>query len=118
MDKFTAIADPTRRSIIEMLADQGQLTASEIYDHFQISPQAISQHLKVLREANFVLVEKRAQQRLYSMNPDAMVEVEQWARQYREIWSRRFEALDKVLKAQKGKALTNRKEGNDGKNDD
>jgi DNA-binding transcriptional ArsR family regulator len=118
MDKFTAIADPTRRNIIEMLASQGQLAATEIYDQFQISPQAISQHLKVLREANFVQVEKKAQQRIYRMNPDAMIEVEQWARQYRQIWSQKFEALDKVLKAQKEKSLKIQKEGNEEKNDD
>ena len=65
MDKFSALADPTRRHILEMLARRGQLSATEISDKFQVSPSAISQHLKVLREANLVQMEKRVQQRLY-----------------------------------------------------
>ena len=81
MDKFTALADPTRRDIIEMLAIHGQLCASEISDKFQVSPSAISQHLKVLREANLVRMEKRAQQRIYRINRATMVELEAWARQ-------------------------------------
>jgi DNA-binding transcriptional ArsR family regulator len=117
MDKFTALADPTRRNIIEMLASHGQLSATEIYDKFSVSPQAISQHLKVLREANFVQVEKRAQQRIYQINPDAMVEVEEWAKQYRLIWSERFELLDKILKAQSEISTKNEMEGNEEAND-
>jgi DNA-binding transcriptional ArsR family regulator len=113
MDIFTALADSTRRNIIEMLARNGQLSATEIYDNFHVSPQAISQHLKVLREANLVRVEKRAQQRIYQMNPDAMAEVEDWAKQYRQIWSRRFEEMDKVLKAQSELTLKNKMEGNE-----
>jgi DNA-binding transcriptional ArsR family regulator len=100
MDKFTAIADPTRRKIIEMLANHGELSATEISDKFDVSPQAISQHLKILREADFVKMEKRAQQRIYQIIPNAMIEVEEWAKQYRQIWSERYEALDEVLKAE------------------
>lgn len=69
MDKLYALAEPTRRTILEMLAKEGQLSATEISDRFNVSPSAISQHLKVLREANLVLMEKRAQQRLYRINP-------------------------------------------------
>jgi DNA-binding transcriptional ArsR family regulator len=119
MDKFNALADPTRRNIIEMLASHGQLSATEICDKFSVSPQAISQHLKILRETNFVRVEKRAQQRIYQINPYAMVEVEEWAKQYRQIWSERFEDLDKVLKAQSEVILKNQieeDEETDGKN--
>ncbi len=104
MDKFSALADQTRRNIIEMLASNGQLSATEIFDKFPVSPQAISQHLKVLREANLVQVEKRAQQRIYQINPDAMVEVEGWAKQMRLGWIQHFDfdALDEVLEAEKG----------------
>lgn len=111
MDTFTAIADTNRRQIIELLAAHGQLTATEICGHFQISPQAISQHLKVLRETNVVHVEKRAQQRIYRLNPEAMTEVEEWAKQYRLMWSRRFEALDSLLEARKKKLNPNPNEG-------
>ena len=56
MDMFVALSDPTRRAILEMLASSGELSATAIYEHFSVSPQAISQHLKVLREAHLVLV--------------------------------------------------------------
>lgn len=101
MDTFTAIADTTRRHIIELLAAQGSLSASEICCHFHVSPQAISKHLKVLRQAEVLEVEKKAQQRIYSLNPEAMTEVEEWARQYRIMWSERFKKLDSLLQARK-----------------
>ncbi len=97
MDIFSALAEPTRRSIIEMLASSGQLSASVIASKFRISPPAISQHLKVLREAKLVHMEKRAQQRLYQVNPDAMLELELWAKQMAKVWDERFGALDMIL---------------------
>ena len=103
MDVFNALADPTRRKIIELLARSGQLSATEIYAQFQVSPPAISQHLKVLREAKLVLVEKRAQQRIYRINPDAMLELEDWARRLTQLWNERFDALDQVLESEKKK---------------
>ena len=99
MDVFNALADPTRRKIIELLARSGQLSATEIYAQFQVSPPAISQHLKVLREAKLVLVEKRAQQRIYRINPDAMLELEEWARHITQRWNERFDTLDKLANA-------------------
>lgn len=87
-----------------MLADRGRLSASDISDQFQISPQAISQHLKVLREAKLVQVEKRAQQRIYRVNPNTVLELGDWTRRLQEQWSERFEALDKVLEVEKRKA--------------
>ena len=110
MDKFSALADPTRRKIIEMLAVNGQLSATDISDKFQVSPSAISQHLKVLREANVVQMEKRAQQRLYQINPAAMFELEEWAKQITQRWNERFDALDEVLQAEKKKTLKNERE--------
>jgi DNA-binding transcriptional ArsR family regulator len=103
MDKFSALADPRRRKIMQILAKHGQLSATEIYEQFKVSPQAISQHLKVLREAKLVQVEKRAQQRIYRVNPDAVLEVEDWARQLRQLWDQRFDALDDVLEEEKRK---------------
>jgi DNA-binding transcriptional ArsR family regulator len=107
MDKFSALADPTRRNILELLARRGQLSATEISDQFQVSPSAISQHLKVLREAKLVLMEKRAQQRIYQINPKAVFELEIWARQLTQRWNERFEALDELLEAEKNKTLKN-----------
>lgn len=110
MDKFSALADPTRRLILEILARSGQLSATEISDQFQVSPSAISQHLKVLREANLVLMEKRAQQRIYQINRETMVELEAWAKQLAQQWDERFEALDEVLEAEKKKPLKSERE--------
>jgi uncharacterized protein YndB with AHSA1/START domain len=100
MDIFSALAEPTRRTIVEMLARNGPLSATEISARFPVSPPAISQHLKVLREAQVVLMEKRAQQRIYQLNPDAIVELEQWAKGMMQLWNQRFDALEKVLEAE------------------
>ena len=94
MDMFVALADPTRRNILELLARSGELSATAIYEQFPISPQAISQHLKVLREAHLVEMEKHAQKRLYRLNPQALSEFEAWIQQVQQRWSERFEALD------------------------
>ncbi len=100
---FYALAEPTRRNIIELLANNGQLSATDISDNFSVSAPAISQHLKVLREANFVRVEKRAQQRIYNINPAAISEIEGWVQKIIEHWNARFDALDKVLELEKEK---------------
>ena len=101
MDIFYALAEPTRRKILELLASKGQLSATEIYDNFAVSPPAISQHLKVLREAKLVMMEKRAQQRIYRVNPEAMLELEDWAKQLAQLWNQRFDALDELVKVEK-----------------
>lgn len=88
---------------MEMLAASGQLSATEIYDKFPVSRPAISQHLKVLREAKLVKVERRAQQRIYRVNPDTVLELEAWARRLTQIWDQRFDALDELLKAEQQK---------------
>jgi len=106
MDMFVALADPTRRTILEILASNGELSATDIYEHFPVSPQAVSQHLKVLREAKLVEMEKRAQKRLYRLNPQTLSQFEAWVTQMRQRWSERFDALDAVLEVEK------KKEGN------
>lgn len=94
---FLALAEPTRREIIELLAAKGELPATTIYENFNVTHPAISQHLKVLREADVVRMEKRAQQHVYRVNTDAMAELEGWAREISDLWNQRFDALDKVL---------------------
>ncbi len=106
---FYALAEPTRREIVELLATRGQLNASRIYDNFSVSHPAISQHLKVLREAKLVEMEKRAQQHVYRINTGAVLELEGWARQIAELWNQRFEALDSVLAEEKRKELERKK---------
>src|SRR5579859_4539379 len=103
MDMFVALSDPTRRAILELLANSGELTATDIYGHFPVSPQAISQHLKVLREAELVVMEKRAQKHLYRLNPQTLSQFETWVQQTRQRWEERFKAHDTVLEAEKQK---------------
>src|SRR5215469_3885727 len=103
MDMFVALSDPTRRAILEILASRGELAATDIYEQFSISPQAISQHLKVLREARLVVMEKRAQKHLYRLNPQTLSQFETWVQQTRQRWEERFGELDRVLEAEKQK---------------
>jgi DNA-binding transcriptional ArsR family regulator len=112
MDMFVALSDPTRRAILELLASGGELTATDIYGHFPVSPQAVSQHLKVLREAKLVVMEKRAQKHLYGLNPQTLSQFETWVQQTRQRWEERFEALDKVLEAEKEKLAKGKQERN------
>jgi DNA-binding transcriptional ArsR family regulator len=113
MDVFSALSDPTRRSIIEMLAGEGRLSASEIAERFPVSAPAISQHLKVLREAKLVRVEKRAQQRIYEINPETVREMQDWAGRIRAQWDERFDELDRVLDAEKQKAVASQAPASD-----
>lgn len=97
MDLFAALAEPTRRRIIELLAEHGQMAASDIYQRFDATPPAISQHLKVLRETGLVKVEKQAQKRLYEINPDRVQEFELWAQRTIQLWGKRFDRLDQII---------------------
>lgn len=99
MDRFEALADPTRRAILELLARRGELPAGDIAAQFDVSAPAVSQHLKALREAGLVLVERRAQQRIYRINTAAMREVEDWAHRLQQQWERRLDALEAFLKS-------------------
>jgi len=111
MNMFSALGDPTRRKILEMLARNGPMSATQISEKFQISPPAISQHLKTLREAELVLVEKKAQRRIYSINPRAMHDLENWASQMAQLWNQRFDALEIVIEAEKKKILESKSKG-------
>ncbi len=95
---FSALADPTRCHIVEILAENGRMAVNEIGKHFSVSPPAISQHLKVLKAANLVHVEVSAQQRIYSLNPAGMSEIDDWLSKTRKMWTARFDALDALLK--------------------
>ena len=97
MDTFTALAEPTRRRIIEMIAIRGEMTATDISENFPVSAPAISQHLKVLKETNLVSMEKRAQKRIYTVNPEGIGEIEHWVQRMRRMWTERFDALEALL---------------------
>lgn len=94
---FSALAEPTRLRIIDLLAQYGELSASEISNKFSSTASAISQHLKVLREARLVVVRKRAQKRLYQLNTDTMTEVASWAQQRAEQWNTRLDNMETYI---------------------
>ena len=105
MDMFVALADPTRRNILELLANNGELPATAIYQNFPISPPAVSQHLKILREVHLVEMEKRAQRHVYRLNPETLSEFEAWVKHMQQRWEERFTALDIVLEREKKQKL-------------
>jgi DNA-binding transcriptional ArsR family regulator len=102
MDTFAALSDPSRRSILEMLA-KGEMTAGDIGGHFDFTAPALSKHLKILREADLVTMEKRAQQRVYSLKPQGMKELAEWVQRMNEFWSPRIDRLEQLLREEDSK---------------
>jgi DNA-binding transcriptional ArsR family regulator len=99
MQSLLAIADPTRRRIVELLAVR-ERTAGEIVDEFDMSAPAISQHLNVLREAGLVVTRAEGQSRIQALNPDGFDGLEAWLQKTREVWSRRLDILERELRAE------------------
>ncbi len=97
MDSLAALADPTRRRIVESLA-RGPLSSGEIASRFDITAPAISQHLKTLRNARLVRVRAQAQRRIYELDPDGVAELAAWVDQIRRFWAPRLDALEANLK--------------------
>jgi DNA-binding transcriptional ArsR family regulator len=110
-DVFHAIADPNRRRLLDMLA-AGDLPAQELAGHFGISFAAVSQHLKVLHEAGLVKRRAEGRQRIYSLTPSPLREVDDWTGAYRRFWQGRLKRLRSYLddKAERSKAATTKKE--------
>ena len=99
MKSLLAIADPTRRRIVELLAER-ERTAGELVEEFDVSAPAISQHLNVLREAGLVITRAEGQSRIQSLNPAGLDEVDAWLERTRSIWSSRLDALERELRAE------------------
>lgn len=97
MDAMEALADPTRRRIVELLAD-GERSAGEIASQFPVSRPAVSRHLRVLREHGLVRAREDAQRRLYSLDPAPLAELDEWLTRYRSFWAQRLDALDTELR--------------------
>ena len=95
---FTALADPKRRRIVELLAT-GEMSAGDINKHFRVTGPAISQHLRVLRDARLVRVRADAQRRVYSLDPKGFDELEEWLIAIRKFWNHRLDALERALLA-------------------
>ena len=102
---FAALADPTRRAILARLA-LGEATVGELAQPFDVSLPAISRHLKVLEAADLILREKRAQQRVCRLKPEALKTASDWIEQNRRMWEERFDRLDAYLRELQGNEKT------------
>jgi DNA-binding transcriptional ArsR family regulator len=100
---FTVLADPTRRQIIELLAER-EHSAGELVAVFPVSQPAISRHLRVLRESGFVRVRGDGQRRIYTLEARRLSELDDWLAHYRRFWSARLDDLDAQLEAQRRQA--------------
>ena len=101
-DVFQAIADPTRRAILSLLAVQA-MTPNALADNFNISRQAISKHIKILTECQLVTQEQTGREIYYYFNAKKLKEVDKWLQQFRAQWDTRFSQLDTLLKNIKNK---------------
>jgi len=95
-DVFQAIADPTRRAIILLIALKA-MTPNAIAEHFHTSRQAVSKHLRILTECELVKQEQSGREIYYQLNETKMQEIDKWLEQFRQIWESRFNQLDEVL---------------------
>ena len=101
MDTFAALADPTRRKIVESLA-LGETSFGDIADQFEMSRPAVSQHLKTLREAGIVSVRADAQRRIYRLSDGGLEEVDAWLNKLRQYWNQRLDKLEQLLAEEDG----------------
>ena len=95
-DVFQAIADPKRRAIILLIAMQA-MTPNAIAEHFDITRQAVSKHLRILTECELVRQQQSGREIYYDLNESKMKEIDKWLEQFRKIWETRFNQLDAVL---------------------
>jgi DNA-binding transcriptional ArsR family regulator len=95
---FGAVADPTRRAILDLLRRR-ELTAGELAARFPVSRPAVSRHLRVLRGAGLVQETRSSQSRIYSLNPAPLMEVDRWLRGYRTFWGARLHDLKRYVEA-------------------
>jgi len=101
-DIFHAIADPTRRAILTLIAVHA-LTPNAMAEKFDMSRQAVSKHIKVLQECELIKPEQSGREIYYHFNPKKMQEFDNWLAQFRKIWETQFNQLDKVLSTFKKK---------------
>ena len=99
-DVFQAIADPTRRAIILLIAFQA-MTPNAIAEHFDTTRQSVSKHLRILTECELVKQEQQGREIYYSLDIKKMKEIDKWLEQFRKIWENQFNQLDKVLSTMK-----------------
>lgn len=99
-DIFQAIADPTRRAIIALIAVQA-MTPNALAEHFDTTRQAVSKHLQILTECEVVSQQQQGREIYYQLKMDKMKEIDQWLEQFRKIWEQRYNQLDDLLQTLK-----------------
>lgn len=100
---FAALADPTRRRLLERLSKLGQCRVTDLAKPFRMTLPAISRHLKVLEQARLVQRERNGREHLITADPAALKEAQQWISHYVSYWESRFDAMDEILKLQSRK---------------
>ena len=101
MDRFAALAEPHRRRMIELIA-RGPLASGAIAGEFALTPAAVSQHLKALRDTGLVRVTVDGPRRIYSLDRDGLADVDAWIEKVRGFWGPRLDALEAALAQEKG----------------
>jgi DNA-binding transcriptional ArsR family regulator len=101
-DVFQAIADPTRRQIINMLAGQS-LNLNSVAENFEVSRPAISKHIKILTECGLITIKQHGRERYCEARLEKLTEVSDWVEQYRKFWTAKLDALELYLSALQGK---------------
>lgn len=96
-DVFVAIADPTRRKLIRLLAESEELPLHELTPHFQMGRTAVSKHLTILREANLVTNRKIGRETRYRLNPAPLQDIRDWLSYYEKFWNERAALLKNIL---------------------
>jgi DNA-binding transcriptional ArsR family regulator len=96
-DVFQAIADPTRRDIISLVA-RNSMTQNDVASSFDVSRQAISKHIKILMECGILMIDQQGRERYYSLQPKKLAQVADWIEPFRTMWEDKFNRLDDVLK--------------------
>src|ERR1700733_12247956 len=109
IDPFQALADPTRRCIVEALRN-GERQVNDIVEQAGIHQSGVSRHLRILHEAGFVALRPEGQRRLYSLKPEPFRALDKWLASYRSLWDARLDRLEEALEKKRKRSKTSRQE--------
>ena len=113
-DVFQAIADPNRRAILGMLANEN-LTLNGVAEHFKVSRPAISKHIKILTECGLISIHQQGRERYCEAKLEKLHEVSDWIEQYKKFWETKLDALEQYLEAIQSQNKSNQKKKSNGK---
>jgi DNA-binding transcriptional ArsR family regulator len=99
---FSALADPTRRQVVEMLSDGREMTVNEVAQQFDMTRQAVAKHLTILRDADVVRCEKQGRERVHYLVPARMNALAEWVEHYSAFWDRKLTGLKELIEEEHG----------------